>query len=189
MLALQGSAVVAICSNRFHGQLRVSSPVLNHLQKPSLEQGTINTPAHLSFLFSCVYAPLSGAELEGPFQPHPCLDVGESKKTPCRHIAMSYTVPFQHIHTTGEAWYHRPKERRSPQAGIPDLFRTCGNELSCAILYIRFGIESRCVGALVACAGYGERYLPIAAEYVYLDFPKINGMLPSKTGMYFLTLF
>ena len=53
----------------------------------------------------------------------------------------------------------------------------------------RRGIESRCVGAAVACAGYGEGQLPIAAEYVYLDFPKINGMLPSETGMYFLTLF
>lgn len=36
----------------------------------------------------------------------------------------------------------------------------------------RFGMESHCVGALIACAGHGELALPMAA--VYLVFPIVD---------------
>ncbi len=56
-----------------------------------------------------------------------------------------------------------------PYMDLKSRFGICYND-------DRRGIESRCVGGLAPAQAMGERQLPIAAEYVYLDFPKINGM-------------
>ena len=73
------------------------------------------------------------------------------------------------------------EKQEKHHAGIIDVYtvllkHTQGNTrlqkrgMSCIISF-RYGMESRCVGGHVACAGYGELQLPIAAVLI-LFFPK-----------------